>query len=302
MGRRPSHRDELTVTDTGPSDERVLETLDLLSKKWHPVIVQCLLRESPLRFNQLQDRIGDISGKVLTDSLDDMVENDIVQRDVVSDSPRRVEYSLTQRGRDLQSVMRELADWSNRNRPGKAPPMILIVDDDPRLTKMHANWLEDEYRVRRAHDGRTGLAMIDEDVDLVILDRRMPGLSGDEVLERIRNSARDPRVVMLTAVDADFDVVDMPFDDYLSKPVLEDELRDVVADVLSRKAYDETVLEYLSLVARRSILEGTKSSVELDGNEEYVRLRERIEDLEAELDQPVESATSNRCLRSLINK
>lgn len=290
------------MIDDRHSDERVLDTLSLLSKKWHPVIVQQLLRDSPLRFNELQGRIDGVSAKVLTDSLDDLVENDIVDRHVMSESPRRVEYSLTPHGRDLQSVMEELADWSERNRGDSQPPTVVIVDDDPRLTSMYANWLAEEYRVTRAHTGAEALTILDDDVDLVLLDRRMPGMSGSKTLERIRESSVDVRVVMLTAVDPDFDVVEMNFDEYLSKPVLESELKDAVADVLSRKAYDETVLEYLSLVARRSILDGAKSPVEREDSEEYARLVERIEELEAELDQPIEDAASNQKLRSIVNK
>jgi len=60
--------------------------------------------------------------------------------------------------------------------------------------------------------------VIDETVDVVLLDRMMPGMSGQEVLAAIRERGLDCRVAMVTAVDADFDVIEMGFDEYLGKP------------------------------------------------------------------------------------
>ncbi len=56
----------------------------------------------------------------------------------------------------------------------------------------------------------------------------MPGLSGDEVLKRIREQEMGTRVVMVSAVTPDFDVIGVGFDDYITKPVGEAEIRDVV--------------------------------------------------------------------------
>ena len=83
----------------------------VIGKKWHPVIVHRLLEAGPLGFNRLKERVDGISSTVLSDSLDDLQENGLVDRTVISESPHRVEYSLTQRGRDLQPVIRALDEW-----------------------------------------------------------------------------------------------------------------------------------------------------------------------------------------------
>ena len=80
------------------------------------------------------------------------------------------------------------------------------------------------HDVRTAYGGEEALEKADEDVDLVFLDRQMPDMSGDDVLERVRERGLDCRVVMVTAVDPDFDIVEMPFDDYLTKPVMRDDV------------------------------------------------------------------------------
>ncbi|AQL44640.1 HoxA transcriptional regulator (plasmid) [Halorientalis sp. IM1011] len=289
--------------DSGRDDpaEQVRETVQLISKKWHPTIIKQLLDDGPLRFSELQDRLDGISGKVLTDSLEDLVEKDLVERTVVSESPKRVEYTLTRDGRDLQSVMAELAEWGQRNLGESGRPTVLIVDDDPRLVRMHANWLEDSYDIERAYNGRQALRSLSAEVDVVLLDRRMPGLSGSEVLEKIRELNVDCRVVMLTAVEPDFDVAEMPFDAYVVKPGFKPELESVIEDMLNRPSEDEPVLEYLSLRARRALLESEMTRGELSTSTEYRRLVERLEELQEQLDEPAEQAINSETVHTLID-
>ncbi len=91
----------------------------------------------------------------------------------------------------------------------------------------------------------------------------MPGLSGDEVLEQIRDRDLNSRVVMVTAVKPDFDIIDMGFDDYLVKPVSKDDLYTTVEGMLSRIEYDNQMQEYFSLVSKKAVLEAEKDEAEL---------------------------------------
>ena len=279
---------------------RVIETVNLISKKWHPVIIQRLLEDGPLRFNEVKARIDDISTKVLTDSLDDLVENGLVDRTVVSESPKRVEYELTPHGRDLQTAMQALADWGDRHLDPDPAPTVLIVDNDPRLVRMHASWLEDEFTVRRAYDGEEAFRKLTDEVDVVLLDRRMPGISGDEVVEQIGNWGLDCRIVMLSAVEPDFDIVEMGFDAYIVKPGFKEEIVDVVTDVLARDVHDDAVQEYLALSAKRALLRAEKTDAELAASEEYDRLLDRIRQLEAGIDDPEEEAATDTRVQALL--
>jgi len=164
---------------------------------------------------------------------------------------------------------------------------ILIVDDESAVTDVYAAHLESEYDVRTAYDGSEALEKLDEDVDAVLLDRRMPGMSGDEVLSHVRDEEYDVRVAMVTAVDPDFDILDMGFDDYVVKPVSRDELFETVDRLLTYSTYDDTFQEYFSLVSKRAALETSKSQSALETNEEYNDLTERIEELEDDLDEAV---------------
>ncbi|ELZ40028.1 response regulator receiver protein [Halorubrum californiense DSM 19288] len=168
------------------------------------------------------------------------------------------------------------------------PPLVLVVEDEPDLADLYAAWLGDEYRVRTAYGGREALDQIDEaddEVDAILLDRRMPGLSGDEVLTAVRDRGIDCRVAMVTAVEPDFDILEMGFDDYLVKPVTSETLRETVEGLLRRGEYDSEVQELFSLTSKKAMLESEKSANDLADNEEYQRLTERIEDLRDRADE-----------------
>lgn len=266
----------------------VVETVDLISKKWHPAIIQTLLQSGPLRFSELQTSLDGVSGKVLTDSLNDLEESGLVDRTVVSESPKRVEYELTAHGRDLQEAIEALANWGDTHLGGDGPPRVLVVDDDPRLAEMHAGWLADRYDVETAYGGEAALRRLDDDVDVVVLDRRMPGVSGEAILERLGILGLDPGVVMLTAVEPETEVAGMDIDDYVVKPALRKDVLEAVAAVLERQALDDPVREYLALSARQALLEAETTPSERERSEEYQALLDRIEQLETVLDDPIE--------------
>ena len=176
------------------------------------------------------------------------------------------------------------------------PPLVLVVEDEPDLADLYAAWLGDEYRVRTAYGGREALDQIDEaddEVDAILLDRRMPGLSGDEVLTAVRDRGIDCRVAMVTAVEPDFDILEMGFDDYLVKPVTSDTLRETVEGLLRRGEYDSEVQELFSLTSKKAMLESEKSASDLADNEEYQRLTDRIEELRERADESRDAVASD---------
>ena len=161
---------------------------------------------------------------------------------------------------------------------------VLVVEDEAPLVDIYARWLEADHRVRTAQNGEVALERLDESVDVVLLDRLMPGMSGDEVLEAMEDRGLNPRVAMVTAVEPDFDIVRMGFDDYLTKPIDREELLTTVDRLLSRTSFADLEREYYALVEKQAALQSAKSAEELDRSEEYADLRRRIETLKGELD------------------
>lgn len=86
-------------------------TMDVIGKKWHPVIIHRLLEHGPLRFNELSEEVGPITNKVLSNSLKDLQGKDLVERSIINKQPVEVEYALTERGHSLESVINSLEEW-----------------------------------------------------------------------------------------------------------------------------------------------------------------------------------------------
>ncbi|MFB6179476.1 MAG: response regulator [Halorientalis sp.] len=160
---------------------------------------------------------------------------------------------------------------------------LLVVDDEKEVADVYALKLEREYTVRVAYGGEEALEKVDSDVDVVLLDRRMPDKSGDDVLAAIRERGIDCRVIMITAVDPDFDIIEMPFDDYLCKPVDSDDLLAAVQQQLRARGYDERLSEYYEVTSKLALLEAEKTPQELETNEDIAALRERAERLQTEM-------------------
>ena len=117
---------------------------------------------------------------------------------------------------------------------------VLVVDDEPLLVGQIASLLGEEgHEVITAYDGETALRRHAEDgPDLIILDRRLPRLSGEEVCRRVRATSSTP-ILMLTGergADERAKLLDLGADDYLEKPYSRRELASRIRALLRRAA------------------------------------------------------------------
>ena len=122
--------------------------------------------------------------------------------------------------------------------PAETRARLLIVDDDAELCTMLREYLEPEgFGAESAESGQAALDRLARGgIDLVVLDVMLPGLSGFEVLRRLRASSRVP-VLMLTARGEEIDRVvglEMGADDYLAKPFSPRELVARIRAILRR--------------------------------------------------------------------
>lgn len=116
---------------------------------------------------------------------------------------------------------------------------VLYAEDDEGSRELVSSTLRDAgYMVDAASDGGGALALLEkESYDLVLLDIRMPGMSGIEVLRHIRRRNLQPRVIMLTAVDelsVAIECVKQGASDYLTKPFRLEDLHSAIERVLKR--------------------------------------------------------------------
>jgi len=170
--------------------------------------------------------------------------------------------------------------------------MVLVVDDEPELADLYAAWLRGEYDVRTAYGGAKAISAIESGVDVAFIDRLMPRMSGSELLTHIRSEGYDCRVAIVTAIEPDFDIIEMGFDEYMVKPIDREELREVVNALVTRSTYDEQIQEFFALASKRGALQAEKTSRELRESDAYGELTAEFERLKAELERTTERLRS----------
>ena len=106
------------------TQETLVEVAAVIGRKWHTVILHQLLTAGPLGFGELGSRVSGISNKMLSDSLGTLEERGLVAREVVSDKPVRVEYSLTECGRATEGLLEAMVTWGREyaDDPDAEPP------------------------------------------------------------------------------------------------------------------------------------------------------------------------------------
>lgn len=89
------------------------KAIELVGSRWTGAILQVLMA-GPTRFSTIRGTIGDISDRMLSGRLHALEREAIVTRTVLPDPPIRVEYTLTTKGRELQTTLAAVARWADR--------------------------------------------------------------------------------------------------------------------------------------------------------------------------------------------
>lgn len=94
---------------------RVDDALDIIVGKWKAVIILNLLSNGTMRFNELKRSIPNITQKMLTKHLRELEAEDIVHREVYPEVPPKVEYSITEYGKELEPIMISMHEWGTKH-------------------------------------------------------------------------------------------------------------------------------------------------------------------------------------------
>ncbi|MFT5669082.1 MAG: DNA-binding HxlR family transcriptional regulator [Vicingaceae bacterium] len=86
------------------------QALTVIGGKWKPLILY-RLHQTKKRFGQLDATIPGISRKVLTSQLNELLRDQLIERRAFAESPPRVEYSLTKKGKELIPIFKSIAHW-----------------------------------------------------------------------------------------------------------------------------------------------------------------------------------------------
>ena len=105
-----------TIINANFEDTGYSYTLSLISGKYKPIILYCLMEYEPVRFNEMQRYLKKVADKTLSQNLKELEADDLIIRRVYPQIPPKVEYSLTDRGHSLVKVLDQLCEWGNNNR------------------------------------------------------------------------------------------------------------------------------------------------------------------------------------------
>src|SRR3954466_66890 len=111
----------LNMMQTKPATTKVVPELctkfhhasEVIGRRWTGAIIFVLLR-SRCRFATLRTAIPDITDRMLSERLQELEQEGIVERTVIPDTPVRVEYALTKKGRGLAAAIEAIAEWSHK--------------------------------------------------------------------------------------------------------------------------------------------------------------------------------------------
>lgn len=153
-------------------------------------------------------------------------------------------------------------------------PNVLVVDDEPSIRKVFTLVLQDMANVITAAEGFEALAKLREQrPEIALLDIRMPGMSGLELLKKIREIDQDIQIIMVTGVkelETAVESIKLGAYHYITKPFDVDELRSLVQEVLVLRrscfSLKENNLSYENLILRGESLEFRKIIEEIEKN------------------------------------
>lgn len=88
--------------------------MEFIRGKWKAVLL-CHLYDEPIRFLELQRITTGISQKVLNENLKELINDELVAKEIYAEIPPKVEYYLTDRGKELTKIIKEIEAWSNHH-------------------------------------------------------------------------------------------------------------------------------------------------------------------------------------------
>ncbi len=91
-------------------------TMSLIAGKYKMIILYCLMEYEPVRFNEMQRYIKNVSDKTLSQKLKELQADGLIEKVIYPQIPPKVEYSLTQRGKSLMKVLDQMCIWGENNK------------------------------------------------------------------------------------------------------------------------------------------------------------------------------------------
>ena len=167
---------------------------------------------------------------------------------------------------------------------------LLVVDDNEGCRDLYALWLEGNHDVRTAENGIAALEAVHDDIDLVLIDRNMPGPNGIDVAEKMRDDGYGGGLIMVSSEPLDFDLLSSPFDNYVQKPAKRSDFERAIERFCTRTRLKDKLTEHYAATATLATLEAQHSASDADECREVARARRRVEQTRAAVERLLEES------------
>jgi DNA-binding response OmpR family regulator/DNA-binding HxlR family transcriptional regulator len=260
---------------------QIQASTEIFSYKWYPSIIHTVYELEGAGYSELENSLGGISSKMLSDGLSDLCERNVLTTTETVEASGRTIYVLSSKGRALIPALEVLEAWDQHY--GEEAATVLILEDERMIADIFADYFSESYHTQYVPTGTEALEAYTADTNLVIIDRKLDGMSGDTVADRIRAEHEQQLLLCVSGVEPDNDIYELDYDDYIHKPVEEDEMRTRMELLLNRAALDSTARTYLSLRSKQLALIDTygKAATKMNGFENCTA---KIEELDLSTD------------------
>lgn len=164
---------------------------------------------------------------------------------------------------------------------------VLVVDDEQRVAECYKIFVEQQHNAEVAIGGREAVEKLDENYDIVLLDRRMPDLHGSEVIDYINEEDHACRVIIISAIDPDMEILKNEFVKYIKKPVEQDELLQAIQETIVFDESGQSHIEYLKLIEKAHIMQSEFTKVKLEDNHYYNKIIDSINSMREQFNDNV---------------
>ena len=223
---------------------------DVFSKKWNAPVLYAISIHSEASYTDISSTVPDITDKMLSGSLTDLQERNLLRDD---EQTQRGMYELTAEGEQFAQILESLIKWETRYDTEENP--VLIIEDESMVAELYMNYLSEDYDARYYMSAEEALSSITNEETITILDRRLPNISGDEVAAQLKTQIDTCLILAVSGVEPSESITELPIDDYLQKPVQQDELLSRLSNLELRLGLPPKEQQYLAVRSKQRALQ-----------------------------------------------
>ena len=158
---------------------------------------------------------------------------------------------------------------------------ILIVDDEPGMVDLLEVWLPEDYEAVTASTAEAALEKFSSSIDAVLLDRGLVSMDGTDLASEIRDRTADIPIAYISAKRPDIDALETGFDDYLTKPIDEQDLLSTLEYFEVLYQLDGSQRRYVKTLRQQAVIYNTTNEIPRGRIDE---LQSTIETCQSEID------------------